>query len=175
MTNPDIDEGTADSQTEGTSTEADSNERTANWNTSRKWPTFGSFGTQDIDHDDTSDFHSDLGGVYLSSRADAPHDLLESEVYHAPPRVVPDSTPRLNSRTTGSRPQRRGPIYPLTYTSKSGSKMAPGGKVPQPGPARIAKGGGPDEWLEAAKQCKYLPEAHMKQLCETVKEFLMEG
>ena len=53
--------------------------------------------------------------------------------------------------------------------------MAPGGKVPQPGPARIAKGGGPDEWLEAAKQCKYLPEAHMKALCEVVKEFLMEG
>lgn len=48
-------------------------------------------------------------------------------------------------------------------------------KIPQPGPARISKGGGPDEWLEAAKQCKYLPEAHMKQLCETVKEFLMEG
>ncbi|KAF2088884.1 serine/threonine protein phosphatase-like protein [Saccharata proteae CBS 121410] len=46
--------------------------------------------------------------------------------------------------------------------------------VPQPGPARISKGGGPDEWLEAAKQCKYLPEADMKQLCEIVKECLME-
>ena len=47
--------------------------------------------------------------------------------------------------------------------------------VPQPGPARISKGGGPDEWLEAAKQCKYLPEADMKKLCEIVKECLMEG
>ncbi|KAI9703791.1 MAG: hypothetical protein M1836_007561 [Candelina mexicana] len=47
-------------------------------------------------------------------------------------------------------------------------------QVPQPGPARISKGGGPDEWLEAAKQCKYLPEADMKRLCEIVKECLME-
>ena len=47
--------------------------------------------------------------------------------------------------------------------------------VPQPGPARITKGGGPDEWLDAAKQCKYLPEPEMKRLCELVKECLMEG
>jgi hypothetical protein len=48
-------------------------------------------------------------------------------------------------------------------------------EVPQPGPARISKGGGPDEWLAAARQCKYLPEADMKRLCEIVKECLMEG
>lgn len=47
--------------------------------------------------------------------------------------------------------------------------------VPQPGPARLSKGAGPDEWLEQAKQCKYLPEADMKRLCEIVKECLMEG
>jgi len=47
--------------------------------------------------------------------------------------------------------------------------------VPQPGPARLSKGAGPDEWLEQAKQCKYLPEAEMKRLCEIVKECLMEG
>lgn len=47
--------------------------------------------------------------------------------------------------------------------------------VPQPGPARLSKGAGPDEWLESAKQCKYLPEADMKKLCEIVKECLMEG
>ncbi|KAF2743161.1 Metallo-dependent phosphatase [Sporormia fimetaria CBS 119925] len=46
--------------------------------------------------------------------------------------------------------------------------------VPQPGPARLSKGAGPDEWLEQAKQCKYLPEADMKRLCEIVKECLME-
>lgn len=47
--------------------------------------------------------------------------------------------------------------------------------VPQPGPAQISQGGGPDEWLEAAKQCKYLPEQDIKRLCEIVKEYLMEG
>ena len=47
--------------------------------------------------------------------------------------------------------------------------------VPQPGPAHISSGGGPDEWLEAAKRCKYLPEADMKRLCEICKELLMEG
>lgn len=52
--------------------------------------------------------------------------------------------------------------------------MARDDDVPQPGPARLAKGAGPDEWLEQARQCKYLPETDMKRLCEIVKEHLME-
>ncbi|KAL4806806.1 Metallo-dependent phosphatase-like protein [Aspergillus unguis] len=47
-------------------------------------------------------------------------------------------------------------------------------KVPQPGPAKLKRNAGPDEWLEAAKDCKYLSEPHMKQLCEIVKEYMME-
>lgn len=47
--------------------------------------------------------------------------------------------------------------------------------VPQPGPARLKRSAGPDEWLDAARNCKYLSEHHMKQLCEIVKEFMMEG
>ncbi|KAK0634898.1 calcineurin-like phosphoesterase [Bombardia bombarda] len=46
--------------------------------------------------------------------------------------------------------------------------------VPKPGPARLRPGAGLDEWLEEAKQCHYLPEPVMKQLCEIVKEVLME-
>ncbi|KAK2735606.1 hypothetical protein FQN55_002190 [Onygenales sp. PD_40] len=46
--------------------------------------------------------------------------------------------------------------------------------VPQPGPARLKRSAGPDQWLEAAKDCKYLSEHHMKQLCEIVKEYMME-
>jgi len=46
--------------------------------------------------------------------------------------------------------------------------------VPQPGPARLSPGAGPDEWLAQAKQCRYLPESDMKRLCEIVKECLME-
>lgn len=47
--------------------------------------------------------------------------------------------------------------------------------VPKPGPAKLTPGAGLDEWLEEAKQCHYLPEPVMKQLCEMVKEVLMEG
>ncbi|KAM7211834.1 Metallo-dependent phosphatase [Rhypophila decipiens] len=46
--------------------------------------------------------------------------------------------------------------------------------VPVPGPAKLRPNSGLDEWLEEAKQCHYLPEAVMKQLCEMVKEVLME-
>ena len=51
----------------------------------------------------------------------------------------------------------------------------PESKIPQPGPAKLKRNAGPDEWLEAAKDCKYLSEPHMKQLCEIVKEYMMEG
>lgn len=47
--------------------------------------------------------------------------------------------------------------------------------VPKPGPAKLTKGAGLDEWLSEAMLCHYLPEAEMKQLCEYVKECLMEG
>ena len=47
--------------------------------------------------------------------------------------------------------------------------------VPKPGPAKLSKNAGLEEWLEQAKQCKHLPESVMKQLCEIVKECLMEG
>ena len=35
-------------------------------------------------------------------------------------------------------------------------------------------GKGPDEWLERIKKCQSLTENEMKQLCEMVKELLME-
>lgn len=46
--------------------------------------------------------------------------------------------------------------------------------MPKPGPAKLSSNAGLDEWLEEAKQCHYLPESVMKQLCEIVKEVLME-
>ncbi|KDN64037.1 putative calcineurin-like phosphoesterase [Colletotrichum sublineola] len=51
-------------------------------------------------------------------------------------------------------------------------KMA--NQVPRPGPANLSPNAGLDEWLEEAKQCHYLPERAMKELCELVKEVLME-
>ncbi|ETS85361.1 Serine/threonine-protein phosphatase ppe1 [Pestalotiopsis fici W106-1] len=50
----------------------------------------------------------------------------------------------------------------------------PRSSVPKPGPAKLSANAGLDEWLEEAKQCHYLPESVMKQLCEIVKEVLME-
>mgnify|MGYP000941352999 CR=1 FL=1 len=47
--------------------------------------------------------------------------------------------------------------------------------IPRPGPANLGPNAGIDEWLEEAKQCHYLPERAMKELCEKVKEILMEG
>lgn len=47
--------------------------------------------------------------------------------------------------------------------------------IPRPGPAKLTANAGLDEWLEEAKQCHYLPERAMKELCEMVKEVLMEG
>ncbi|PQE28828.1 phosphatase 2A protein [Rutstroemia sp. NJR-2017a BBW] len=46
--------------------------------------------------------------------------------------------------------------------------------VPRPGPAKLGPRSGLPEWLAEAKQCHYLPESAMKQLCEMVKECLME-
>jgi hypothetical protein len=34
--------------------------------------------------------------------------------------------------------------------------------------------GAPDEWLETLRKCQYLPEKDIKQLCDMVKELLME-
>ncbi|TVY81256.1 Serine/threonine-protein phosphatase ppe1 [Lachnellula suecica] len=50
----------------------------------------------------------------------------------------------------------------------------PAPNVPKPGPAVLGPRAGLPEWLEEAKQCHYLPETVMKQLCEMVKECLME-
>jgi hypothetical protein len=55
------------------------------------------------------------------------------------------------------------------------TEMASRSNVPKPGPAKLTTRSGLDEWLAEAKQCKYLPEWAMKQLCEMVKECLMEG
>ncbi|KAH8816445.1 Metallo-dependent phosphatase-like protein [Xylogone sp. PMI_703] len=50
----------------------------------------------------------------------------------------------------------------------------PNPNVPKPGPAKLSANAGLEEWLSEAKQCHYLPEPVMKQLCEMVKECLME-
>ena len=54
-------------------------------------------------------------------------------------------------------------------------KMPKDKKVPKPGPAKLGPNSTPKEWLQCALRNQYLPERIMKQLCESVKEKLMEG
>ena len=75
-----------------------------------------------------------------------------------PPRSAPSPTTQTLYRTF--------PPIPCKMPNES---------VPRPGPARLGPRASLPEWLEEAKQCHYLPEAAMKQLCEMVKECLMEG
>lgn len=65
--------------------------------------------------------------------------------------------------------------YHSSKQADSGAFKMPKSSVPKPGPAKLTANAGLDEWLEEAKQCHYLPEPVMKQLCEIVKEVLMEG
>lgn len=76
------------------------------------------------------------------------------------------SAPSPYSTSSSYKPR---PLPPLPV------KKMPGPNVPKPGPAKLSSNAGPEEWLEEAKQCHYLPEFVMKQLCEIVKEHLMEG
>ncbi|KAF3219923.1 hypothetical protein TWF679_010379 [Orbilia oligospora] len=75
-----------------------------------------------------------------------------------------DSSTSTSSRTPTAAPYipRRPSAEPLTTGPMS------------LGESGSSSGGGPDEWLEMAKKCKYLPESDMKRLCELVKECLME-
>jgi hypothetical protein len=80
-----------------------------------------------------------------------------------------------NFEYSASRPTNRLLIGQSPPTQILRTEMASSPSVPRPGPARLTTRAGLDEWLSEAKQCKYLPEWAMKQLCEMVKECLMEG
>jgi len=60
----------------------------------------------------------------------------------------------------------------FTVAARAAPKKMSIGDMGGPAPSNC---GGPDEWLEMAKKCKYLSEGDMKRLCELVKECLMEG
>lgn len=92
--------------------------------------------------------------------------------FGAPLERVPPR-PRVLTVRNANIPSSIGPEASISaYTAPANMSSSP--KVPQPGPARLSKNAGLDEWLEAAKRNKYLPERVMKQLFEMCKELLME-
>lgn len=192
ITNPDFDENTVDRNTSDTSTNPDFAESTKD----RKNSDTSDVSFDLVAVDDTSSIDApDLllkASVYQPTVPGQPN-------YSLPLRT---STLRVTNpdpfdSSTSSASLARSPLYqqeeikstlqssitseprhlinPETRAQNQIWTMPNGNKVPQPGPARHSKGGGPDEWLEQAKQCKYLSEADMKQLCEILKEYLMEG
>ncbi len=102
--------------------------------------------------------------------------LLAGRICSSTPPSLPRSTETsgtgTSSTTTTTTTTSRGQANVQRLVDLS--NMAPG-KVPQPGPAKLTKNSGPDEWLKCALNNQYLPEAIIKKLCEMCKELLMEG
>lgn len=90
------------------------------------------------------------------------------------PACNPRLEPLLLSAALSKRPLHL-VIKPFIETSQHRHRAMAEKEVPAPGPAKLKRNAGPDEWLEASKNCKYLSEYHMKQLCDIVKEYMMEG
>jgi len=103
-----------------------------------------------------------------STRHRTRSNAISQSLSTSAPRPRSTSHSRSHSLTNNTFPQHR-PLPPIPPTAT----MNP--SVPRPGPARLSPRSGPKEWLEQAKMNRYLPEYVMKQLCEMVKEHLMEG
>ncbi len=92
-----------------------------------------------------------------------------SRFYHI--EDISDSVPESSTSHVPPRPL---PPLPTEKPAKKPVKMV-NPNIPKPGPAKLSPNSDLDEWLSEAKQCHFLPEQAMKQLCERVKECLMEG
>jgi hypothetical protein len=131
---------------------------------------------QEYTIEEGSGLSSDTSGSSDLSEEANEEDLEEFPVCHALPlpeiRVTTEfgvESPFIHQHPL-QRPLPPLPTFPLPLTTKM-----PNPNVPKPGPAKLPPKAGLEEWLAEAKQCHYLPETVMKQLCEMVKECLMEG
>lgn len=118
---------------------------------------------------------STAAGEYQSS---TPRPLPEiPRPSHETPRPLPEiprplpAIPRPLPETPRPLPEIPHPLPPTPPLPAANMDS----KVPKPGPAKLGPNASLEEWLEEAKQCHYLPENVMKQLCEIVKACLMEG
>ncbi|KAL9625155.1 MAG: hypothetical protein Q9160_000556 [Pyrenula sp. 1 TL-2023] len=109
-----------------------------------------------------------------SRRFDTPRDTSENrkEDSSTSPTKSSGFAAQLTERIKNVNPSRLFASKQVQHLDKTPQAMPT--DVPRPGPAKLKRNAGLDQWLEAAKNCKYLSEAHMKELCEKVKELLME-
>lgn len=134
----------------------------------------GSIINEDNNHEVNSTEQGDLQS--LSSTAtgvepSAPRPLPEiPHPLHEAPRLFPQ-TPRPLPAIPHPLPAIPRSLPPIS----SPATLNMDRRIPKPGPAKLGPNAGLEEWLEEAKQCHYLPESVMKQLCEIVKACLMEG
>ncbi|CAL3962600.1 hypothetical protein PZA11_000285 [Diplocarpon coronariae] len=123
------------------------------------------------------DDDNEPGGAQLkvigTPRAVAVTPLLTRRPLPEPPKASPHPLPAPPILPYRGRPSRDSTSCKYHYVPAQKYEMT-GPKVPKPGPANLTKNSELAEWLEQAKQCHYLPEPIMKQLCERVKECLME-
>ncbi|PUU79157.1 Metallo-dependent phosphatase-like protein [Tuber borchii] len=119
---------------------------------------------------DTSSPQSSANIHFLPSLSSCP---LLPHRRQVPPSPTKGSSPSSSYSASASNKlsSPNSPTPSKTTPSPSTTDMSVGEKGG--GPA-MSTGGGPDEWLEMAKKCKYLSEGDMKRLCELVKECLME-
>ena len=112
-------------------------------------------------------------GLDAATRNNTPPSL---ETLHRPPSPFGADTASCFNDAPSHRVGLRSSSHTLPHLFlKSGELCIMATTIPRPGPANLGPNAGLDEWLEEAKQCHYLPERAMKELCEKVKEILMEG
>ena len=131
-------------------------------------PDWSDEGSEDTAESDEKDEKDERGGIELDRSAKGSSSISALASVQGPACVIRPCTPRGGFESPPSKPR------PLPAIPVKTEKM-PIPNVPKPGPAKLSKGAGLPEWLEEAKQCHYLPEVCMEQLCEQVKECLMEG
>lgn len=121
-------------------------------------------------------YHELSSGGYTYRRE---HGQQQSRPVLAPEcyRQNTDGVPRLLSVALGHLLDLKTLISKLKISLNSKPAKMPEGKkkIPKPGPAKLSKNAGVDEWLKCAFNNQYLPESVMKKLCEICKEYLMEG
>jgi len=119
---------------------------------------------------------SESSFIAASSTSTAPSTPPSQTAFRGPATYIDYvASARRGGSSSTSIPPSFLPLHPSTLFIFRAEVIMSNPTIPQPGPAKLGPKSTVEEWLEQAKVCKYLPEAIMKELCERVKECLMEG